>query len=170
MQVTGAVIREQGVTFAVVVVKSHVVSNSHEARDTIAGLTSVFRCRLCSWPRSQNHDLAVRQPVHQHGLKIVPRPYAVGIEEDIKARFLQAVVKLQGRSPGIVAPITDEDAALLAKETEPDVRSRRVRSVPVAGSLRPPLLPRPSARRSPKNRGPFHAVPVMARAIVERLV
>jgi hypothetical protein len=42
MQVTGAVIREQGVTFAVVVVKAHVVSNSHEAQDAITGLSPVF--------------------------------------------------------------------------------------------------------------------------------
>ncbi len=43
MQVTGAVIREQGVTFAVVIVKPHVVNNSYEARGTMAGLAPVFR-------------------------------------------------------------------------------------------------------------------------------
>jgi hypothetical protein len=42
MQVTGAVIREQGVTFAVVIVKPHVVSNAHDAREAIAGLAPVF--------------------------------------------------------------------------------------------------------------------------------
>jgi Zn-dependent protease with chaperone function len=43
MQVEGAVIREQGITFAVVVVKSHVVHNDHAARQTIAGLIPAFR-------------------------------------------------------------------------------------------------------------------------------
>jgi len=42
MQVTGAVIREQGVNFAVVVVRPHVVQNRSEAADTIAGLTPAF--------------------------------------------------------------------------------------------------------------------------------
>jgi hypothetical protein len=32
MQVEGAVIREQGVTFAVVVVKPHILQNDHSAR------------------------------------------------------------------------------------------------------------------------------------------
>ena len=43
MQVTGAVIREQGVDFAVVLVKPHVISNSTEAGRAICGLTPVFR-------------------------------------------------------------------------------------------------------------------------------
>lgn len=43
MEITGAVIREQGVTFAVVVVKPHVVGNSTEAQSAIAGLTPTFR-------------------------------------------------------------------------------------------------------------------------------
>jgi hypothetical protein len=43
MQVTGAVIREQGVDFAVVVVKPHVIANSHEAAEAITGLTPAFR-------------------------------------------------------------------------------------------------------------------------------
>jgi hypothetical protein len=43
MEITGAVIREQGVTFAVVLVKPHVVSNSNEASQAIAGFTPVFR-------------------------------------------------------------------------------------------------------------------------------
>lgn len=43
MEITGAVIREQGVTFAVVIVKEHVVRNPSEARDAIAGLVPVFR-------------------------------------------------------------------------------------------------------------------------------
>jgi|HubBroStandDraft_5_1064220.scaffolds.fasta_scaffold353249_3 hypothetical protein len=43
MQIQGAVIKEQGVTFAVVVVKPHVVQNAEEARGTIADFTPVFR-------------------------------------------------------------------------------------------------------------------------------
>ncbi len=42
MRVQGAVIREQGQTFAVVVVKSHVVQNRAEADGAIAGLAPVF--------------------------------------------------------------------------------------------------------------------------------
>lgn len=43
MQVEGAVIREQGVTFAVVVVKPHILQNDQSARKTIAGLIPAFR-------------------------------------------------------------------------------------------------------------------------------
>jgi hypothetical protein len=42
MQVTGAVIREQGVKFAVVIVKPHVLANSTEAAEAVAGLTPAF--------------------------------------------------------------------------------------------------------------------------------
>lgn len=42
MQIEGAVIREQGVTFAVVVVKPHIVQNEHSAQQTIAGLIPTF--------------------------------------------------------------------------------------------------------------------------------
>ncbi|RWA79617.1 MAG: hypothetical protein E5W34_00115 [Mesorhizobium sp.] len=42
MRVQGAVIREQGQTFAVVVVKPHVVQNRAEATDAIQSFTSVF--------------------------------------------------------------------------------------------------------------------------------
>ncbi len=42
MRFQGAVIREQDVTFAVVIVKSHVVSNSFEADRTIAGFRPLF--------------------------------------------------------------------------------------------------------------------------------
>jgi hypothetical protein len=43
MQVTGAVIKEQGVTFAIVIVKPHVVSNHSEANRLIASFSPVFR-------------------------------------------------------------------------------------------------------------------------------
>ncbi len=43
MRMQGAVIREQGQTFAVVIVKSHVVQNRVEANEAIAGLIPVFR-------------------------------------------------------------------------------------------------------------------------------
>lgn len=43
MRVQGAVIREQGQTFAVVVVKHHVVQNSLVAAEAIRGFTPVFR-------------------------------------------------------------------------------------------------------------------------------
>jgi hypothetical protein len=43
MQIQGAVIKEQGQTFAVVVVKPHVVGNHSEANKTIAEFTPVFR-------------------------------------------------------------------------------------------------------------------------------
>jgi hypothetical protein len=43
MRVQGAVIREQGQTFGVVVVKPSVVQNSTEAADAIRGSTPVFR-------------------------------------------------------------------------------------------------------------------------------
>lgn len=42
MQFEGAVIREQGVTFAVVVVKNHVLNSAHEANQTIASFRPVF--------------------------------------------------------------------------------------------------------------------------------
>lgn len=42
MRVQGAVIREQGQTFAVVVVKPHVVQNRAAAADAIQGFTPVF--------------------------------------------------------------------------------------------------------------------------------
>lgn len=42
MRVQGAVIREQGQTFAVVIVKPHVVQNRAEANEAIAGLMPVF--------------------------------------------------------------------------------------------------------------------------------
>jgi hypothetical protein len=43
MRIQGAVIREQGQTFAVVVVKQHVVQNSSEAADAIRSFAPVFR-------------------------------------------------------------------------------------------------------------------------------
>lgn len=42
MQFQGAVIREQGVTFAIVIVKAHVLDNSFEAKRLIASLRPVF--------------------------------------------------------------------------------------------------------------------------------
>ena len=42
MQIDGAVIREQGVTFAVVVVKQHIVQNSADANRAIASFSPVF--------------------------------------------------------------------------------------------------------------------------------
>jgi len=42
MQIEGAVLREQGVTFAVVVVKRHVVDNRTEAQSAIRSFGSVF--------------------------------------------------------------------------------------------------------------------------------
>jgi hypothetical protein len=42
MQFDGAVIREQNVTFAVVIVKKHVVDNRAEANDAIRAFASAF--------------------------------------------------------------------------------------------------------------------------------
>jgi hypothetical protein len=42
MQIEGAVIREQGVTFAIVIVKPHVIQNTCEADRTIAAFSPVF--------------------------------------------------------------------------------------------------------------------------------
>lgn len=42
MRVQGAVIREQGQTFAVVIVKPHVVQNQGAATEAITGLMPVF--------------------------------------------------------------------------------------------------------------------------------
>jgi hypothetical protein len=42
MRVQGAVLREQGQTFAIVVVKPHVVRNNAEAADAIRGFMPVF--------------------------------------------------------------------------------------------------------------------------------
>ncbi len=42
MRVQGAVIREQGITFAVVIVKPHVVSNSFEADRAVQSFSPVF--------------------------------------------------------------------------------------------------------------------------------
>ncbi len=43
MRVQGAVIREQGQSFAVVIVKPHVIQNSSEASDAIRSFVPVFR-------------------------------------------------------------------------------------------------------------------------------
>lgn len=43
MRVQGAVIREQGQTFAVVVVKPHIIQNPSEAAEAISSFTPVFR-------------------------------------------------------------------------------------------------------------------------------
>lgn len=42
MQVDGAIVREQGITFAVVVVKKHVVDNTSQSQSAIQGFRSVF--------------------------------------------------------------------------------------------------------------------------------
>lgn len=42
MQITGAVIKEQGVTFAVVVVRPHIINNPVEANAVSAGWAPVF--------------------------------------------------------------------------------------------------------------------------------
>jgi hypothetical protein len=42
MRVQGAVIREQGQTFAVVVVKAHVIQNRSEAASAVNGFVPVF--------------------------------------------------------------------------------------------------------------------------------
>ena len=42
MRFQGAVIREQGVTFAIVIVKAHVLSNTFEANRLIASFRPVF--------------------------------------------------------------------------------------------------------------------------------
>lgn len=42
MQFDGAVIKEQGITFAVVVVKRHVIDNQHTARVAIEEFCTVF--------------------------------------------------------------------------------------------------------------------------------
>jgi len=41
-QIDGAVIKEQGITFAIAVVKRHVIQNSSEAQSTQNGYRSVF--------------------------------------------------------------------------------------------------------------------------------
>lgn len=42
MRIQGAVIREQGITFAVVVVKKSVIDNSFDARKAIGAFSSAF--------------------------------------------------------------------------------------------------------------------------------
>jgi len=42
MQFDGAVVRKQGVTFAVVVVKKHIIDNKGEAQKTARGFSSAF--------------------------------------------------------------------------------------------------------------------------------
>jgi len=42
MRLQGAVIKEQGVTFAVVIVKQHVLDNPNEATQMIAAMRLVF--------------------------------------------------------------------------------------------------------------------------------
>jgi hypothetical protein len=42
MRIQGSVIREQGVTFAIVVVKRHVVDDSHESNQTIGAFSRYF--------------------------------------------------------------------------------------------------------------------------------
>ena len=47
MRVQGAVIREQGQTFAVIIVKPHVVQNRAKAADAIRSFTRSSACQLC---------------------------------------------------------------------------------------------------------------------------
>ena len=42
MRVQGAVIREQGQTFAIVIVRSHIIQNRSEAANAIRGLAPAF--------------------------------------------------------------------------------------------------------------------------------
>ena len=42
MKFQGAVIREQGVTFAIVIVKKHVLDNPHSVQNTIQSFAPVF--------------------------------------------------------------------------------------------------------------------------------
>jgi hypothetical protein len=42
MQIQGSVIKEQGVTFAIVVVKRYVVDSSHESNETIGAFSRYF--------------------------------------------------------------------------------------------------------------------------------
>jgi hypothetical protein len=42
VRIQGAVIKEQGVTFAVVVVKMHIVDSQSQSEDTIRSLSSIF--------------------------------------------------------------------------------------------------------------------------------
>ena len=42
MRLQGAIIKEQGITFAVVIVKHHVVNNSSEANEAIASFQPLF--------------------------------------------------------------------------------------------------------------------------------
>lgn len=42
MQFEGAVVREQGITFAVVIVKKYIVDNANDARSAISGFTRFF--------------------------------------------------------------------------------------------------------------------------------
>jgi hypothetical protein len=46
MQVQGAVIREQGQTFAIVIVKPHVIENRSEASEAIRAMSPVFAVPL----------------------------------------------------------------------------------------------------------------------------
>jgi len=42
MQIDGAVVREQGVTFAVVIVKRHIIQSSHLAREATRSFAPLF--------------------------------------------------------------------------------------------------------------------------------
>ena len=42
MKIQGAILREQGQTFAIVLVKRHLLDSSHEANDTIRAFTPYF--------------------------------------------------------------------------------------------------------------------------------
>ena len=42
MKITGAVIREQGTTFPIVLVRQQVINNSHEANSPVAALSPTF--------------------------------------------------------------------------------------------------------------------------------
>ena len=42
MKVQGAVIREQGVTFAIVIVKRHVIQSTFQANDAVQGFSGLF--------------------------------------------------------------------------------------------------------------------------------
>lgn len=62
MQLDGALVREQGVTFAVVVVKRHASATSPTRGDSPLLFNPPFwECQSCSWPRI----LAGRQPIRE---------------------------------------------------------------------------------------------------------
>ncbi len=84
MRIQGAVIREQGVTFAIAVVKPHILNNNRQAEDMILSLQAVFgympiilMAESCGRPRYYGRKDIVQFLSHIHPAAIPWQEYII---------------------------------------------------------------------------------------------